>query len=166
MPSEDTTKTLSREELLAFLESYRNVIEFNTKVLDEVRNISEMAKSVKKELDDYHSKTDLSLKDVFFKFESILTMLKQMENNYSDNRNAIEDLKRIREFVEKNQEAIDALIEDNSEKHNAFSSQLKIGWVALATFTVTVVGTLSSLFLAYLKEIHLLQKLIEYFGIK
>ena len=164
MPPED--KTLSRDELIAFLESYRNVIEFNSKVLDEVKNISEMAKSVKKELDEYHSKTDLSLKDVFFKFESILTMLKQMESNYSANKNAIDDLKRIREFVEKNQEAINLVLEENTEKHNALSTQLKVGWIALLTFIVTTIGTLTTLFLTYIKEIHLLQKLIEYFGIK
>ncbi len=164
MPSED--KTLSRDELLAFLESYRNVIEFNSKVLDEVRNISDMAKSVKKELDDYHSKTDLSLKDVFFKFETILTLLKQMESYYVSNRNAIEDLKRIREFVEQNQESINLIIEENTEKHNSISTQVKVGWIALLTFTATAIGTLTTLFIAYIKEIHLLQKLIEYFGIK
>lgn len=164
MPPED--KTFSRDELLAFLESYRNVIEFNSKVLDEVRNISDMAKSVKKELDDYHSKTDLSLKDVFFKFETILTMLKQMESNYSKHSNVIEDLKRIREFVEKNQESIDFIIKENSENHSGLSNQLKIGLVGVLTFVVTVIGTLTTLLLTYIKEIHLLQKLTEFFGIK
>lgn len=158
--------TLSKEELLAFLESYRNVIEFNTHLMEEIKTISVLAKSVNDDLGEYRHKLDIVSKDIFFKFEAIVGMLRSMESNFAENKHALEDLKKVRELADDIFQMSEKLQVNMCNDHHTILTNVRIGWIAIATFFGTAIGGLITLIITYYKEVSMLKKLLDHFGIK
>lgn len=168
MASTSSTKnsSLDKEELLTFLESYRNVIEFNTHVLEEVKTISGVVKTVEVDLREFHHKLDVISKDIFFKFEVIVTLLKNLETNYTELKTSTEEIKKVKELVEEIKKISEGLKDTSKEEHRSILSNVQIGWIALSTFFVTVLGGIIGFAITYYQEIAMLKKLLLYFGMK
>ena len=168
MANTKSPNNLSRDELLTFLDSYRNVIELNSYVLESVKDISKIVKEINESIINSNHKSEMTFQDVLHKFENILSALQILNTNFDTiSSDDIPNLKaKLESDIKELKTISEKIILTNSKEHSALQLRINVGWITLSTFFVTVVGSLITLIVTYYKEIQLLKKLIEHFGIK
>lgn len=157
--SSKKSTSMSRDELLTFLESYRNVIEFNSHVLEAVKGIAEVVREINDDISQSNHKVDIVTKDLFFKFETVLTLLKTIESNGSSIKETQDIIKDVKKLIED--------IKDISTKdHNNLLNNVRMGWISMATFFAAALGSMFYIMATYYKEVEALDKLLKHFMIK